>query len=658
MASFLDKFKVATGIDTNTTMDLSCQHLTTANWMEAQPVYIKECVPGENIKIHQETFARLEPLVVPTLGRALIHNRAFFVPMRTIMKNWDEFITDTSSSYGVDFQRNSDVSTLGPYVMSNKVPQLRNQDIVKLFCYWDAVNNSISTTPISTNFATVVPTGSSYDNVDIVLQHKVSASNVVDYGFNLTASGRRVMKFLQSLGYSFVWAGLASTSAVWTGVPGSELNFSALPLLAYWKVIYDWYYPSQFIGNSIPSRLKLIFDNVSSRSDNYYLGLEDLHYFFSQDFNGKCCYDSDYFTSSFTTPDGPASSQAVESNVVIDDITKDVSSAYSATGFIGVNGYSAINQNTPYYVPTVPQGSTDNLITQYGLNTLKALTDYMKRHQLAGARAMDRLYARFGKAVKTEKLDRSYYFGSDNIPLQIGDVMSHADTAGSSLGDYAGKGMAYGSNGSYEFSTGDEYGYVIVISSIIPQIGYYQGLDRNVLHIGKRDFWTPEFDQVGNQAISRMELFMPMNPIAETLTTQSSIDFTNPDLVNGVFGWTPRYAEYKIGRDKMTGDFRYRSMNQVGNNSSAWNLMRSVGRNWQQASDMTNSEYFVQAFDSNQYNRLFGNINDTADKFYMIHNFNVVSNAPMHSLFDTYEFESEDEGAKYVTTDVNGVKVN
>lgn len=99
MANFLDKFRAATAIDTSTTLDLSCQHITTANWMEGMPAYIKECVPGESISIEQQTFARLEPLVVPTLGRANIHNRAFFVPMRTIFGKWNEFITADYATY-------------------------------------------------------------------------------------------------------------------------------------------------------------------------------------------------------------------------------------------------------------------------------------------------------------------------------------------------------------------------------------------------------------------------------------------------------------------------------------------------------------------------------------------------------------------------------
>ena len=124
MASFLDKFKVKTAIEKNTTLDLSCQHLTTSNWMEYSPVYTKEMVPGEKLSVGVETFARLAPMPVPTMGRALIHNRAFFVPYRTVFKGWNDFITDT-------MHVSSDEN--GPQNIPSTVPYFTNYDLVKLF---------------------------------------------------------------------------------------------------------------------------------------------------------------------------------------------------------------------------------------------------------------------------------------------------------------------------------------------------------------------------------------------------------------------------------------------------------------------------------------------------------------------------------------------
>ena len=46
---------------------------------------------------------------------------------------------------------------------------------------------------------------------------------------------------------------------------------------------------------------------------------------------------------------------------------------------------------------------------------------------------------------------------------------------------------------------------------------------------------------------------------------------------------------------------------------------------------------------------------EAADKFNVIHHFEIASWSPMKSLFDTYEFDSKGES---VTADVNGVKMN
>lgn len=672
MANFLDKFRAATAIDTSTTLDLSCQHITTANWMEGQPAYIKEMVPGESISIEQQTFARLEPLVVPTLGRANIHNRAFFVPMRTIFGKWNEFITADYANWTDSVTGQTDVASTNANnlrVSLNAVPNFYNWSLVKLFCYFNA-NSGVQASPqTATTYATQV-SGSS--NADITLLHYSSTDTSAEYYYKLTPIGRRVMKLLQSLGYNVLWTGDVNTGTTPAAYnPCYSLRFSALPLLAYWKVMLDWYYPSQYIGDEYSSKMRKLLE-MAVNGQAVTIAIRDLNYFLgvTTSFGGLVNYTADYFTSSFNNPSGPYLSTNLNGSVTAGEIPtaniRDINVIGAVNGGDSNSGLASIgsvggifNPNTPYYVPSRPSGSNyTQYITQYGLDSLKALTDYMKRHQLAGSRAMDRLYARFGKALTSEKLDRSYYFGADTIPLQIGDVMSHSDTNGASLGDYAGKGMAYGSGKSFDFNT-DEYGYVIIISSIIPVVGYYQGLDRSVLHLGARDFWTPEFDQVGNQAISRLELFMPMNAVTEgSVTTQFASDYLNENLVKGVFGWTPRYAEYKVAKDKLTGDFRYNSMNNVGNTSSAWHLLRQVGVDFQTSDDIVQSPYFVTGYDKNQYNRIFGNVNDTADKFYVIHNFNVTSKAPMHGLFDTYEFESEDEGAKEVTLDANGAKVN
>ena len=65
-------------------------------------------------------------------------------------------------------------------------------------------------------------------------------------------------------------------------------------------------------------------------------------------------------------------------------------------------------------------------------------------------------------------------------------------------------------NGSFTFES-DEYGYIIMVSSIVPKTSYYQGQDRSTMHQTRLDFWTPEFDSMGVQALSNREIFMPLD---------------------------------------------------------------------------------------------------------------------------------------------------
>ena len=51
MANFKDTVNVPTAISDNTAMDLSSKHITTANWMQLNPIYWKEMVPGEKLAI-------------------------------------------------------------------------------------------------------------------------------------------------------------------------------------------------------------------------------------------------------------------------------------------------------------------------------------------------------------------------------------------------------------------------------------------------------------------------------------------------------------------------------------------------------------------------------------------------------------------------------
>jgi hypothetical protein len=151
------------------------------------------------------------------------------------------------------------------------------------------------------------------------------------------------------------------------------------------------------------------------------------------------------------------------------------------------------------------------------------------------------------------------------------------------------------------------------------------GFDRKVLRTNALDFYNPEFDGLGAQAISYGELYC--NPNATTADT------TTDDLV---YGFTERYNDYRYGRDKITGDFR--TLNTANNSSaytemSTWhtgrilNDVRAAGNMVAQSSAMNTMPHA-----GSEFNRIFADMNDDYDKFYLTAQFNVSAVRPMLNL--------------------------
>lgn len=595
----LDKAKVAVGLHSKSKLDLSHTHITTSNFMDMQPVAYRHMIPQESYKVNVQAFARLAPLSVPTYGRCRLNLRAFFVPFRTVMPKFNDFITDTvSSQYSTASSPNVGII--------RSTPTISNSELLKLF------SNTVIVIGGQSYSLTSAGTAASYDYYDGTTYKK------------FTLMGRRFFKILRSLGYNII------------PNPNDQTVYSALALLAYLRVFYDWYAVSAYMDTNTYQLFSSWFqyDNPSTPLD-----LKSTQLAAVASFLMRVAYDGDYFTAAWDSPVSPNPSNYTQ--LVIPDVT-------TFTDIYGHGSYTSVGSNG---TPQVSQTDSNNqptpltLFTQFDDQALHALTDYMKRHQLAGARTIDRYLADFGINLPADKLQRSTYLGMSTTDIRIGDVMSHSDTSAagdpSNLGDYAGQGIAKG-NKTFEYQAA-EFGMFIIVSSILPTGGYVQGYDRNNLHVTKDQFFLPDFDNLGVQGIARGELY-----ISNKSTFAAAGDY------DGIFGYTPRYAEYKIARDQVTGDFALKTVLDGGD---SWHLMRMFDDAYfgGSATNIQHDLDFCLGNDSDQYNRIFNNTAPDVDKFYIVYQFDASAYAPCQSLFDTYQFENE---SKEITLDANGVKMN
>ena len=251
MASFLNKIKVATAMQTRNTFDLSHVNLTTQSFYSCKPVLSLECMPNGKYSIDYSNFTRLLPLEEPMLAHCNIVTRAFFVPYRVVWPMFTSFITGTSYALPT--------STVFP----KNVPYIYWSDFRQFFI----------------NHSTIVTSGA-YDFYEVERTRK----------YRLQPFARRCYDILLNLGYSF---NLSDTVAAGGD---TDIKFSMLPLLSYVRVYYDWLQNTNYDNFSGIARFFNVEDNyhfTSAILDNLFLYVTTIQ------------YRSDIFTSAFDKPTGP-----------------------------------------------------------------------------------------------------------------------------------------------------------------------------------------------------------------------------------------------------------------------------------------------------------------------------------------------------------------
>lgn len=613
MASFFDKiFLKSAAQNGRNKFDLSCETITTQDFFKPKPVYVREMIPDETINIKASLFTRLDPLQHPFYGNVRIKNRAFFVPYRTVMEGFTNFISKKPYTYS-----NAD----SPSIISSPC-YFSNNDLVSFFVDYGLTDNLhngyFGTIP---QLVEPVEDGEFFD-------FKTSAYFVSDdytgtnYKFNFTNAGRLFYDILLSLGYVVDFNPDISADPS-TGQMRDSV-FSALPLLSYVRVWFDWLATTQYANLENVSKF---FTGQSRRLTSEDLG----NLLFALTLVPR---ESDYFSSAWDKPVGPNGSSNFSPDIIFNDMSSYAGDQSKVvTSSVGTPIIHGNVGGTPGQEVTQVTS-----LSQYVLDALKRVTDYMKRQQLSGFRALDGYASEYGIYLNSEQLQRSSYVGKFDSYLQISDVMQTSpditsgtsDTSG--LGDYVGKGLS-SSNGRFKFTT-KEFGLFIIISYVEPAYSNFYGRSRHIFHFSALDFFKGAFDNLGVQAIRQDEWAVK----------------EGSRYHNGVFGYVPRYSEYKVSRDLLSGDFRFWSR---AHNLKGWYLQNPVSNPSSMSFESTHNIDVVLGH-SDEHADLFISNDNSFDHFYSIFHFDVEVYAPMKLYFDTYDFA---EGGKTVEMNVNGNRV-
>jgi len=184
---------------------------------------------------------------------------------------------------------------------------------------------------------------------------------------------------------------------------------------------------------------------------------------------------------------------------------------------------------------------------------------WMERNARAGVRYVEFLGAHFGVHPKDERLQRPEYLGGSKNPVIISEVLQTSSTdTESPQGNLAGHGISVGQTFCASYFA-QEFGLIMGIMSVMPKPAYQQGIDRQWLRQTRYDFYFPEFANLSEQAVERVELYA------------SAVEAENKTI----FGYQGRYDEMRVKRNMvcslMRTDFNYWHMGRIFSSAPALN---------------------------------------------------------------------------------------
>nr|WNN13458.1 MAG: major capsid protein [Microviridae sp.] len=309
-------------------------------------------------------------------------------------------------------------------------------------------------------------------------------------------------------------------------------NVNCLPFRAYNLIYNEWFRDENLIDS-------VYFDDGDGTDDiaNYNLL--------------KRCKRHDYFTSALPWPQkGESVDLPLTGNApLIMDTT--INSSYSnnfvtkRTGGINI-GYSISNNvlvGNPQATSNSPNVFADlSEVSAATINSLRQafqLQRMLERDARGGTRYTEILRSHFGVISPDSRLQRPEYIGGRSVPISINPVVQNSSTDSTTpQGNLAAFGVS-GANTKVMSKSFTEHGYIIGLVNVRAALTYQQGLDRMWSRKTRYDFYWPSLAHLGEQAVLNKEIYA---------------QGTSKD--DEVFGYQERYAEYRYGKNEITGRFR------------------------------------------------------------------------------------------------------
>ncbi|UCS96047.1 MAG: major capsid protein [Microviridae sp.] len=479
--------------------DLSYQNAFTAKFGGIYPVWIEDCVPGDNIRYSNASMVRMNPLTAPFMGsvKATIHT--FFVPYRILWSEWEEFITGG---------RLGTSKPVMPFITISDTQKFSNSNLLDFLSY---SNSQIVTNPIS-------------------------RVEKVPLARDISTTLGSVPNTLPFLAYWRIWNDYYRDQNLCPDVFPEALrvgvkNDDGIYLATTNKVVFG----SKFLSNvSLTNNFDVAFrawrkDLFTSalpfaqRGDSVKIPVAGIVPVLSSG-NGGVFNAVQFRANNATSPTG--------SPVSMNDGVLNASNTNTPMMSFGVDWSD--EADSPFLVDLGKSSS----VSIEDLRSANALQRWLERNAIGGGRYVEQILSHFAERVPDYRLDRPEFVGGNTYNVMSSRIAQTSEDGKTPLGTLGGEGFGSGSMKPATYHC-REHGLMISLMSIIPEAHYSQGCHRRNLKRDKLDYFFPEFENLGEQSINNSEIF---------------VSGTDDDRFD--FGYGPRYYEYKDRTSETHGLFR------------------------------------------------------------------------------------------------------
>lgn len=523
------------------TFNLSYLHTFTADFGELRPIYLEETIPSDKFSISNNILIRTQPMQVPIMSNIRIYTHYFYCRNNALWKGWNDFCSKGMNGAADE------------------------------------------------NYQSILPKWS----IDTELNRQLLGEDGKHYGLFTKDSIANALglPILQKYGETGLESPSETSNIKSNRSEKTQAEISLLPFFMYQKIYRDYYmnrnlnqddrkwYPLEeyeFILNAnqetwgfLPTT-NAAEQRVSGESNVF----KEEYSLFTKRYRN---WRDDYFTAAMPWPQrGQAPTINLNKSDALQIPVKakpdNSNPAQEMWGSPNADGSPTIThwvseKGTTAYHPW-SNGYTNHLIVetsdmdiQITMEQLRQLTS-MQEWQERNARAKN-TGNYYNAMMKSHfNFDPKYF---DNSPVFIGGTVQDIvvtevlqtsatnETQGNALGESAGHGISAASGNVGEF-TAPDYGYIMGIMSIVPDVTYADGIDTMWTRTTFADIYYPEFNKLGAQAIKNKELYVN----------------GDQEENDNVWAYQERFADYKHRRNRVSGDMA----NSNDAYFSAWTMAR------------------------------------------------------------------------------------